>query len=93
VGELNKQTPGYGGVVSAAGIEPATNGLKGQQFEAVSPIQKPTAFAQYTERYINPVSWMHVKVGQHFYFQWRSLPTDGMTIIHEGGYTQIIPLN
>jgi len=79
--------------VSAAGIEPATNGLKGQQFESISPIQKPTAFAQYTGRYLKTVSWMCIfKASQHYYVQCTSLPTDGLTIILEAGYSNIIHL-
>ena len=44
--------------MSAAGIEPATNGLKGQSPVCASPIQKPAPFAQYTGRYSRKVSWM-----------------------------------
>ncbi|MCJ7536961.1 MAG: hypothetical protein MUO57_15645 [Anaerolineales bacterium] len=32
--------------VSAAGLEPATNGLKGQSPLCASPIQEPTLFTQ-----------------------------------------------
>ena len=39
---------------------------------------------------LKQVSWMHVKVGQHFHVQWTRLPTDGLTIIHEDGYSIII---
>jgi len=33
---------------------------------------------------LKQVSWMHVKVGQHFYVQWTSLPTDELVNFHWG---------
>jgi len=68
--------------MSAAGLEPATNGLKGQSPQCASPIQEPTLFT--------PVHWTvdkeslldtYLKVCQHLCIQRTRLPTDVMIAI------------
>jgi hypothetical protein len=44
--------------MSATGLEPVTNGLKGQNMYCASPIQEPTTFTQSIGRWTKKVSWM-----------------------------------
>ena len=69
------------GPVSAAGIEPATNGLKGQSPQCASPSQEPTLFT--------PVHWTvdeeslldaYFKVCQRLCVQRTRLPTDVLAV-------------
>jgi hypothetical protein len=68
--------------MSAAGIEPATNGLKGQIRVCASPIQEPITFV--------PVHWTIVevslldavfKVCQHFDVQWIWFLTESLVVV------------
>ena len=43
--------------MSVEGLEPSTNGLKGQRSQHASPIQWPTFLPQSTGRYIERVHW------------------------------------
>jgi hypothetical protein len=50
-------TPFQASSVSVEGIEPSTNGLKGQKSQHASPIQWPAFFAQSTRQVTNQVHW------------------------------------
>jgi hypothetical protein len=47
---LKNNKPPHLGVMSAEGLEPSTNGLKGRRLKSASPNQEPVIFAQYTGR-------------------------------------------
>ena len=44
--------------MSATGLEPVANGLKGQSLYCAAPIQEPTRFIQSIRRWIKKVSWI-----------------------------------
>jgi hypothetical protein len=65
--------------MSAAGIEPATNGLKGQIRVCASPIQEPIAFVtvHWTDVEVSLLDAVF-KVCQHLCVQWTCLPADAL---------------
>jgi hypothetical protein len=53
-----KKNPQIWGSVSVEGLEPSTNGLKGQKNNHASPIQWPALTAQSTGQMAEQVHWM-----------------------------------
>ena len=82
-GEFKKQPPFLG--VSERGRDRTCNQwLKRPAVQIRFSHPKAYHFRPIHWTVLKQVSWMRVKVGQHFYVQWTSLPTDELVNFHWG---------
>jgi hypothetical protein len=75
------KNPQLWGSMSVEGIEPSTNGLKGQRLQHAFPIQWPAIFAQSIGQIARLVHWMLLlRSSQRGSVQWISFTTDSKTL-------------